>query len=411
MHLPPFRSASGPGLRPFTRLALSAALLSGAALVTPAAAFEPTGNEIADTYLTLLESGQNETVTVGKVEASGDVVTLSDLLFVNNGDDGTRLSIDTNTLKGATIEADGRLTIETLALQGIRITDKQDTTVTAATAEARDVTLPSVEDVRAERGLEGKSMYREVDVDTIRIDNKDGRHVTVGHLGVRLDDLREGVAHKGSLEVSDLNLPLDAFDPKGRAQIRALGYSEVNLGLKAAVGWAPETSTLTIESLHVDARDMASLDLSLTAGGVTKPLMDKLQAVSALKPSREEQQKLQQELLQSVTVNSITLDLVNHGLYERVIELQAQGQGVSRQDLEKQLGIVLPMALVQIQDTELRRQAQEALTAFLATPGSLRATATPATPPVIGVLMGAGMMAPNSLPGLLGLKVEANPAN
>ena len=53
----------------------------------PAAAFDPSGNEVADAFLSLLETEDGKVESYGSVTESGDTVTITDLQLSHDGGD------------------------------------------------------------------------------------------------------------------------------------------------------------------------------------------------------------------------------------------------------------------------------------------------------------------------------------
>ena len=87
---------------------------------------------------------------------------------------------------------------------------------------------------------------------------------------------------------------------------------------------------------------------------------------------------------------------------------QAKDQGVDTKTYAKQLKVMLPMVVSMIGNKEFEAKVAGAAGAFLDAPKSLTIAARPKTPVPVGQIMGAAMMAPQSLPNVLGAEVSAN---
>jgi hypothetical protein len=69
-----------------------------------------------------------------------------------------------------------------------------------------------------------------------------------------------------------------------------------------------------------------------------------------------------------------------------------------------------PIVLAQYNIPKLQTMVSEAVNTFLDNPGSFTISAQPANPVPFPMIMGAAMGAPNTLPEVLGVTVEANQA-
>ncbi|MEP2435261.1 MAG: hypothetical protein ABJH93_00005, partial [Roseibium sp.] len=71
----------------------------------------------------------------------------------------------------------------------------------------------------------------------------------------------------------------------------------------------------------------------------------------------------------------------------------------------------LPMMLSMHQNPEFQTKVSAALGSFLKRPESLKVTASPSAPVPVAQLMGTVMMAPHTLPQVLGIDIAANADN
>lgn len=395
----------------FSPLRLST--LSAASLVIcglmaqPAAAFEPTGNDIADAYLEVLESTHGTVTHVDDVSTSGDTVTLKGITMTAEGDSGT-LNLDIAELVNGQIDADDRLKLDVLVMEGIKAEAPLEGGMSIQSLSAQNILLPSAEQLRQLSDEEAPEEYWQVLYDVVNAENiaftdDEGKTLTIASMEAKQGAVQDGLPLGGSLSLNDIVVPAEAFDGDERDQLQEMGYDSLTLSLDIAGKWNPDTSVLKIEDATVASKDMATVHLSFSIGGVTKELATRLQNTS-----EEMQTKESLALLQALTVNDLTLSIDNNGLYERALEAQAKKTGMDPEQLKDQLAMGLPMILTQIQDEALRTQVENALSDFMADPKSLMVKLTPPSAPSFGLLVGAGMMAPQSLPGILGVKVTAN---
>jgi hypothetical protein len=105
----------------------------------------------------------------------------------------------------------------------------------------------------------------------------------------------------------------------------------------------------------------------------------------------------------------MTVRLDNAGFVERMLDMQAQMLGGTRDDVRSQLvDGALPFALSFVKNVAFRDQFQAAVQTFLQDPHSLTITFAPAKPVPLGEVMRTAARSPTALPDLLSPSVEAN---
>ena len=165
--------------------------------------------------------------------------------------------------------------------------------------------------------------------------------------------------------------------------------------------WDPESGSLSIDNITLSGDDAGTLNASLKINGVTRALVTQLDAAQ-----NNPQQAM--GLMQGLLVEEVTIRLDNDTLVERVLDMQAAEAGVTRETFVTQLTGALPMMLAILNNAEFQNEVAGAASVFLNDPKSLQVTAMPGTPIPFASILGAAMMAPQSLPALLGVSVVAN---
>ena len=95
-------------------------------------------------------------------------------------------------------------------------------------------------------------------------------------------------------------------------------------------------------------------------------------------------------------------------LAKRVISAQAKRQGVPAEAFVQQINAMVPMLVSTIGNKDFEKKVASAAGAFLEQPKSLTISARPKQPLPFAQIMGAAMMAPQSLPTVVGAEVSAN---
>jgi hypothetical protein len=105
----------------------------------------------------------------------------------------------------------------------------------------------------------------------------------------------------------------------------------------------------------------------------------------------------------------MTVRIENAGFVERMLDMQAQMLGGTRDDVRSQLvDGALPFALSFVENEAFRTEALVALSAFLADPRSLTITFAPAEPVPLGQAIRTAARRPGALPDLLAPRMQAN---
>ena len=117
---------------------------------------------------------------------------------------------------------------------------------------------------------------------------------------------------------------------------------------------------------------------------------------------------LQMELLQGLSLEKARIRWTDASLTTRLLDAKAKEQGTDRATFAKQLKLMVPMLTSAIGNKPFEQKITAAVGAYLDAPKSLTVKATPAAPLPLSQIMGAAMMAPQSLPTVLSADVTAN---
>jgi len=113
-------------------------------------------------------------------------------------------------------------------------------------------------------------------------------------------------------------------------------------------------------------------------------------------------------LIQQLTFNSASVRFDDATITKRVLDYIGSQQGVSGDQLAQSLKGMVPLMMAQLNVPELQNQVSSAVNTYLDAPKSLTIAAEPANPVPFPMIIGAAMGAPNTVPGVLGVKVTAN---
>lgn len=384
--------------------ALAVTLVCGAALSWPAAAFDPTGNETADHFLRTIEAGKATIGSIGSVSQDGDIIRIGDLSVDIKEDEKTaRLVVGETLLENASVLDNERLSIGLLEMTAISI-GADDGGLTVQSLKTTDTVMPSPEEVsKASANNAIAPLYRSAEVNGIEIQTEDQGAVPIEQIRVTVDALDGDLPTAGTISLRGLKLSREELDDDGKKMLADLGYEEVIISVRGVGKWTPDDGKLNMETISISGENVADLSLSARINGVTRELVEQLD-----KAQGNPQEAL--GLLQGLSIEHLSIDLQNKSVVERVLDKQAREAGTDRSAFVGQLTGALPLILSILNNPQFQEKVATALTTFLQEPNSLRAIATPASPVPVAQIIGAAMVAPQTLPDILGVDIQANQA-
>ncbi len=391
---------------PFTRFRTSVSLsclVALAALTGPAQAFEPSGNEIADSFLTLLEAEEGTVESYANVSESGDVVTIDQIVLKDDDEDDIQVTLAMTEMTGAQKLDNGRLKLDALKISDLSMRAK-DGALDIETFSATNLVLPSPEELAGDDDTAPlPPSYGVLEITGTKITDEDGNEATAKRISVSIDEMDGDLPTASTFSVEELILDTDTLDDDGKKALTDLGYETLNLSVKGQGRWDPDAATVDVSNLEISGVDAATFRLSFQLGGVTREVIEKLDDAQG-----NPEQAL--SLLQGVSVGAITLHLDNDSLVERALDMQAKEAGTDRAGMVAQLEAGLPLMLGILQNPAFQKEVSTSVTTFLKAPDTLTVKAAPAAPVPVAQLMGTVMLAPQTLPQVLGVSISANGA-
>ncbi|MHA7773191.1 hypothetical protein [Roseibium sp. M-1] len=366
---------------------------------SPALAFDPTGNEVADAFLSLLDAKDGTVEGYGAIDGSGNTVTISDIVLTKEGDDDSKVTIATTTLTDGELQGDGRLKLSNLGLQNLELT-ADDGGMSLANLTVTDVLLPSTDELNADTPPVGPG-YKTFEASSIEIRNEDGKVADIARIASSIDAMDGDLPTAGQFSVTGATVDVKQLQTEESKSLTELGYETLTVDLAGSGKWDPEAATLVIPDLKIDAKQAASLSVSLSLGGVTRDVITQLNDTSR-KPEEA------MAIVQNVTIDNAIIRLDDASLTGRILDQEAQKAGVATPEYVAGLTGMMPMMLGMLQNKELEGQVAQAVTEFLNTPGSLEVKAAPGAPVPLSQIMGTAMFAPQMIPQILSVGITAN---
>lgn len=384
---------------PRIAIGLSTAVSLIALQATAANAFDKTGNEVADAFLSVLDAQEGTVESYGSVSEAGNAVTIQDLVIKDENDNDTKVTIATTVLTGGEFLNSGRLKLDNLGIEKLDLA-ADDGGMSLETLSVTDLVLPSAEEIAANKASVSPG-YRTFDVKNIQIRDEDGKVADIQAISSSIDSMDGDLPTAGSFSLTGATVDVNELEAEETKSLKELGYETLTMDVSASGRWDPEAATINIPELKIDAKDAASLTLSLSLGGVTREVVEQLE-------EKSENPEEAMALLQNVTVIDAKIRLDDASLTGRILDQEAQKAGVEVPVFVAGLTGSLPLMLGMLQNKELEGQVAQAVTEFLNTPGSLELVAAPATPVPFSQVMGTAMLAPQMIPQILSVGITAN---
>lgn len=384
---------------PRIAIGLSTAVSLIALQATAANAFDKTGNEVADAFLSVLDAQEGTVESYGSVSEAGNAVTIQDLVIKDENDNDTKVTIASTVLTGGEFLNSGRLKLDNLGIEKLDLA-ADDGGMSLETLSVTDLVLPSAEEIAANKASVSPG-YRTFDVKNIQIRDEDGKVADIQAISSSIDSMDGDLPTAGSFSLTGATVDVNELEAEETKSLKELGYETLTMDVSASGRWDPEAATINIPELKIDAKDAASLTLSLSLGGVTREVVEQLE-------EKSENPEEAMALLQNVTVIDAKIRLDDASLTGRILDQEAQKAGVEVPVFVAGLTGSLPLMLGMLQNKELEGQVAQAVTEFLNTPGSLELVAAPATPVPFSQVMGTAMLAPQMIPQILSVGITAN---
>lgn len=385
-------------------MARTASYLTASALLLSttlsAQAFTPTGNEVADAFLTLLESEQGTVESYGTVGTSDAGVLIDDIRIIDKNDEKALVTIATTVLSGGTTLENGRLQLETLSLEAVDMVSKEGS-MKIANFKATDVVLPSPEEVAKGPEAISNPAYSSLDITEVEVSGVDQETITVARIQSEIGDMFEELPTSMQFQIDDIRFKTSAVSNSQTKTLKEMGYEDVDIDVAGRGKWSPESEEANLTDLTIKGEDFGTLTLNLGFGGVSKEVVQKLEEIG------NDPQKAM-GLTQNVSLTGLSIDFNDQSFTNRVLEFEAQKAGIEKSAyIEQQIGAVTQL-LAALKNQEFQTTVTGALTTYLNDPKSLTISAQPENPVPFSQIMGTVMLAPQALPKILNVGVTAN---
>ena len=356
----------------------------------------PDAKAIADSLAASVAATGDAALTYDSATAAGDTVMLTNvkLAAVSATAGDSVIAIPSLVITGAAPRQPGGFTATGVTFDGGSIASHGDK-ATWTTGALADVVVLSPGEVKAHTaqlrpfgkatiaGLEftGADFPAAVDVAGIDVAVSSGAADAPSNLLVHATGVRLPTTLLGNSVVNTV--------------VGMLHYDQflADIGLDAE--YDPTGDTATVHALTIDAAGVGKLTIAGKASSFSLRQLLNRQTSAAARAS--------------ASLDALTVRVDNAGFVERLLDMQAQLLGGTRDDVRAEIvDGALPFALSFIDNDAFRTQVLAAMTTFLKDPHSLTITLAPAAPVPFGKALHTVAHAPGAIPDLLAPTIEAN---
>lgn len=175
---------------------------------------------------------------------------------------------------------------------------------------------------------------------------------------------RDGVPTASRLSLSGLTMPSSVVAGlPGLGSLGLYGYRDLDLDVVADSAWNEGARELALREVSISGKDMGTLHLNATLGGIGAEIFDPDAAASGL-------------AMLSATAKAVDLKLENGGLYERFIDAQSKSLSLKPDELRKEYVTACLIGIpVILGNSPAAKTIGAAMGKFAAKPGTLSISA------------------------------------
>jgi hypothetical protein len=179
--------------------------------------------------------------------------------------------------------------------------------------------------------------------------------------------------------------------------------------------WEVESGTIDIEDYSIDFANVGKLSLAFSMSGYTLDLVKQMQEQARMMQAQPQNEQAQQAaglamlgLVQQLSLVDAQIRFEDAGITKRGLDFAGKSNGADGAQMAQMVKGMVPILLAQAKLGAIQNEISAAVNTYIDDPKALTIAAAPANPVAFPMIMGAAMGAPETIPGLIGLKVTAN---
>lgn len=352
------------------------------------------------------------TVAYEKVAVDGTTVTLTGVSVKSTAAPGKDFKIGDVTLEGVEETDGGGYYAETVTLPDVDVKE-DETAITAKDISLGGLSIPGNP---AGGTINDIVLYETAATGPVTVTAKGKQVFSMEESEANLTKQESDAGFDFDMTFSGIKADLsDVQDAKSKDAIEKLGLTNLAGEMTMKGSWEVATGNVSLEEYAFDFANVGRLALAFDISGYTLDFMKSVQeAMKAVEtnPNKEEANQAMglsmMGLIQQLTFNSASVRFDDATITKRVLDYIGSQQGTTGDQLAQSLKGMVPLMMAQLNVPELQNQVSTAVNSYLDAPKSLTISAEPASPVPFPMIIGATMGAPNTVPGVLGVKVTAN---
>ncbi len=387
-------------------------LTTAAALVLASPAMALDENAFAE-KLAAAFTQQGNTITYDGVEVDGDDVILHGMKISTKAPQVITLPVGDVTFEDVE-ESDAEFSVGHTQFPDVDAV-KDGVHITVKNIEISGLSVPKE---ATDANFQGMPIYESASTGEIAIE-KDGKTiVSIGSTAGKMDRAGDNSSVTFKATVADIAADLTAIpskDPKAAAVIDALQLQQLQGEVNMTGSWEVATGKVDLSEYSMDLRDVGKLNIKLNFSGYTMEFLKAMREAQEAMAKNPDQKAAQSSfglammgLMQQLTFNSAAVRFDDASITKRVLDFAGQQQGVNGEQFAQSLKAMAPIMLARLNMPEFQAQLTTALNAYLDNPESIEIVAAPSSPVPVPQIMGAVMGAPQTIPQVLGVSVNAN---
>ncbi|GAB5377054.1 MAG: hypothetical protein AcusKO_35160 [Acuticoccus sp.] len=365
-------------------------------LAGPALAFEPTGNAIADRFLTAVERAGFADAAVEGVGREGNATVLTGLTA--GSDTGKALAIAAVRLVTPLVNGDNELIADEIVYEGVAMREGGAPTTAIGRVELSAVRFQG--DASGGDATDLLGDFARLRIADIMARSKAGEEITLGALDLEVTSRERPGVLAGAISLTDLGFALSLLDPAAAGELRAMGYGALVVDIAVAGEWEAASGRADLAAVRLGIDGMGTLSLSTRLSGLTA------ETYGILRSGGFELPKLL-SALNTVSLGALEVSLEDGGLTERLLTRLSTASGSDRASVATGLLEALAVPLANLGDPDFAQAALQAASSFLDTPGRLTLSAAPASEVTAMQITSAALLNPRLIPSLLELKISS----
>lgn len=219
-----------------------------------------------------------------------------------------------------------------------------------------------------------------------------GIEVALERYLLEMSDFIDAVPTKLRSETRGLRLPVTAVEEAEVGKLlEASGLKDIVYDGKQRIGWDEATGDLTLDELSMTLKGGATVNASLTLGGIPRRIFERPDQFQAA--------------LATATVKSGKITISDAAIVTALIEDQAKAAQISPETMAFALADEARNNLGPLQSTKFGEDLHKALKGFLSKPERIELVIAPERPVSFFEIVGLAISAPQQIPEKLGLRL------